>query len=460
MLHIIRSFRITDDDLLCRHVLQMRKIDEYSKWNNCMERQRVKKVLLCCVTFTLLFGLHHQLYSTPYLGESDVIYALPMRKVIGDIPLRVYRSPTCKRERTNIVLLKIHKTGTTTTVNILHRFGLRRNLTFMLPVKYPDTNTTRNIHHYALCFPYPLEERCYMPLKKSPINILCHHIIFNEDIVSRLRPSDSIYITIVREPFARFKSAFNYFAIDRRLRIPSDTVDPLLEYLRDIPKYEAMYAGPQDTDYKAYKGCRGNVGLTQNIMAFGLGVPTGFNVGTTDQTKNATYIKQWIDSIQSRFSLVMVSEYYIESMVLFRRLMCWKLTDLLYLHQNVQHYKAKDNSIDPDLLRNFERHNEPDYILYNHFNATLWRRIGQESSDFWDELRKFKALLNKVTTFCNNANEYDKPRHFHASKWNEAFTLSFADCSVMQINLLPTLIKAYQHDSTIVAAVPDVVPGC
>ena len=299
-----------------------------------------------------------------------------------------------------------------------------------------------------------------MPPKKSPINILCHHIIFNADIASRLMPADSIYITIVREPFARFKSAFNYFAVDRRLRISSDNGDPLLEYLRQIPKYEAMYAGPQDSNYTAYKECRGNVGFTQNIMAFELGVPTGFNVGTTDQTKNATYIKRLIDSIQRRFSLVMVSEYYIESIILFRRIMCWKLTDLLYLQQNVKHYKDKDNAIDPDLLWNFERQNEPDFILYNHFNKTLWRRIEQERNHFWDEVSTLKALLNTVTTFCNNTNKYDMPRSFRLSNWNEEFKLSFVDCKAMKMSLLPTVIKAYQNDSTIVAELPDVVPGC
>ena len=421
-------------------------------------RLQVNKFVLCCATFALLRVFYLQLFNVASRnrGECEVIDALPMKKEIGDIPLRVYRPPACKRERTNIVLVKTHKTGTTTTVNILHRFGFRRNLTIMLPVRYHD----KDRRHFTHCYPYPLEERCYMPPKKSPINILCHHIIFNEDIVSRLMPPDSIYITIVREPFARFKSAFNYYAVDRRLRIPSDNGDPILKYLRHIPEYEAMYAGPQDSNYDAYKECRGNVSFTQNIMSFELGVPTGFNVGTTDQTKNATYIKRWIDSLQRRFSLVMVSEYYVESMVLFRRLMCWKLTDLLYLLQNVKHYKDKDKKVDPDLLRNFERHNEPDFILYNHFNETLWRRIEQEPSDFWDELGTFKALLNTVTTFCNNAKGGDKPRSFHASNWNEEFKVSFVDCKAMEMNLLPTINEAYHNDPNTVTTISDVVPGC
>ena len=123
----------------------------------------------------------------------------------------------------------------------------------------------------------------------------------------------------------------------------------------------------------------------------------------------------------------MIVEYYNESLVLLRRLMCWKLIYLLYVKRNVKKYTNIDTQIDQILVNNFRRYYQPEYILHKHFNKTLWRRIAEEPDDFRDELSHFNALLSDVAEFCRKA-KHDDVRLFHSSKWNAAFVITVVWC--------------------------------
>ena len=318
---------------------------------------------------------------------------------VGTVPIMVHRPPVCKRQRVNVVYVKTHKCATSTTVIILYRFARRNKL---------------SIHHprpgrYTLCYPYPLEARCFNP-NTTPLNVILHHFVFNEDFIARVMPHDTVYITSIRDPFSRMKSAFNYYSIRNRFPNLANFADPLMEYLREIPMYETMYTSPY---YKHY--CMGRFSFTHNTLAFELGIPTGFHVNTTDQTNNATYIRHWIDALQRRFSPVIIAEYYDESLVLFRRLVCWKIEEILYMKRNLHSYNHQDKQIDSTYVNNFKRYNHPEYVLYSHFNKTLWRRIAEEPDDFRDELNKFKALLSQATGFCKGAKKENDVYWFHVS---------------------------------------------
>ena len=327
----------------------------------------------------------------------------------------VHRPPVCKRQRVNVVYVKTHKCASETTRFILYRFARRNKL---------------SIHHprpgrYTLCYPYPLEARCFSP-NTTPLNVILHHFVFNDDVISRVMPHNTVYVTSIREPFSRLKSAFNFYSLRKRLPNLANFAEPLMEYLRDIPKYETMYTSPY---YKHYKKCMGSFSFTHNTLAFELGLPTGFHVNTIDQTNNAAYIRHWIDALQRRFSLVIIAEYYVESLVLFRRLMCWKIEDILYMKLNVKSYKHKDKQIDSTYINNFKHYNQPEYVLYNHFNNTLWRRIAEEPDDFQDELNRFKELLSEATGFCTDAKENDV-YWFRSSKWNGELSITAKWCAM------------------------------
>lgn len=369
---------------------------------------------------------------------------------MSDVPLMLSRPPACERERVNIVFVKTHKCATTTTVHMLLLFCLRRNLTFVLPHPY----------HHTLCYPHHLEPRCHRPPKTTPFNIMCQHVVYNEDVMTQIMPPDTVYVTSIREPFARMKSAFYYYRVYRRALIPTKPNEPLIEYLRDIPKYEAMYTSTDNHKYYTKAECMRSLSLTHNHMAFDLGLPNGFHVDTPDQTKNATYIRRWIDALQRRLSLVMIVEYYNESLVLLRRLMCWKLPDLLYIRTNInKHNDAKAEHIDQSLVDNFKQYNKPEYMLYNHFNRTLWRRIAEQPDDFWDELNEFERLLKEKTEFCQQAKDGDV-LSFQSSKWNDEFVLTVAECGHMKSGAYMDLVRNYNQNPAKVATDTNEVPGC
>ena len=369
---------------------------------------------------------------------------LSLMERVGDIPVLVSRPPVCRSERVNIVYVKTHKCGTSSVFLFILWFGLRRNLSFVLP----------RLPQYTLCYPYPFDTRCFLPSKK-PFNIMGHHVVFNDDAISRVMPRDAVYITSIRHPFDRMKSAFNYYSVRERLSMLTHVDEPLLEYLRDIPKYEAMYAMPAPKNYN--RKCMGSFSFTHNTMAFELGLPTGFHVNTTDQTNNATYIRRWIDALQRRFSLVIILEYYTESVVLLRRLMCWKLNDILSVKQNERSYAYKAEQVEQTLVDNYKRYNEPEYILYDHFNKTLWQRIAEEPDDFWDELSTYRALLRDVGKFCATSKPNDV-LSFQASRWNEEFVVTNAWCSKFRIER--GVYKAHQQKRVEVVENSAFGPGC
>ena len=361
----------------------------------------------------------------------------------------------CTAEKRNVVFIKNHKCGSDTATNVFHRFGLDRNLSFMLAV--PGRMT--------LNWPYVIRSGTYRASKAlGGFNILCEHAIYNDRIMSTLMPSNSEYTTILREPFSRLKSAFNFFHINWRADILTE--EPFLDYLRDIRRYEIHLRSPSCPMCK--KSCMGP-GWTagQNGMSLDLGFDNGFHMDVVDQTDNATYIREWLQHLQSRFSLVMIMEHYEESLVLLRRLMCWRIQDILYLVRNVGHYKHKriqEDATDPLLIDNFRRFNQVDIVLYDFFNKTLWRRIDLEGPGYTDELRHFKGVMEKVREFCYSVPppSNDTQMYISESAWNDPFPVTGLYCLRMANRLYNDVAHFYEK---IKVKVPmprrwDKVAGC
>lgn len=112
-------------------------------------------------------------------------------------------------EKTNFVFIKCMKCATETMGTIIRRFGLVRNLNFVVPVK-------NNIY---LGWPFVIEETDYRPSKKS-FNILMEHAIYNSTKMEKMMPNNTVYITIIREPWRRLTSSFWYFSLGYTVEPP------------------------------------------------------------------------------------------------------------------------------------------------------------------------------------------------------------------------------------------------
>ena len=98
------------------------------------------------------------------LESYDVTDTLPLVDRVGTVPIMVHRPPVCKRQRVNVVYVKTHKCATTSTKFMINRFVGRNNLS----VSHPRPG------RYSLCYPYPLEARCFNP-NTTPLNVILHH---------------------------------------------------------------------------------------------------------------------------------------------------------------------------------------------------------------------------------------------------------------------------------------------
>ncbi|XP_030018516.1 galactose-3-O-sulfotransferase 3 [Sphaeramia orbicularis] len=262
---------------------------------------------------------------------------------IGCPALRSHPYPGLKPKHTNVAFLKTHKTASSTMQNLLFRFAERNNLTVALPVQacthqfcYPHSFTSHFIHPHTL-----------------PPNIITSHMRFNKGELQRVMPNDTIYVTILREPSSMFESLFTYYNqyCQSFKRVPNGSLEAFLEepwrYYRPEEK-DSMYA--------------------RNTLTFDLG-------GDKDHVAtDVGYARKFVAEVERVFSLVMIAEYFDESLVLLRHLLSWDLDDILYFKLNMRTPSSK-RSLTPGLPAKIRAWNSLDAALYDHFNTSLWQQL-------------------------------------------------------------------------------------
>lgn len=188
-------------------------------------------------------------------------------------PVASYRSP----EVTKIVMIKTHKTGSTTLGNILFRFAAHRGLRIVCPVA-----------HYM-----SLSRDENLPFT-GPYDISLHHgwkvpLSFYEKLVP-----GAVWITAVRDPIKRYLSSYTYFVMPNR----GLTVDDLADFLQK--------------DHSDQRGLLHDFGLTEESQ-----------------------VNEFLSErgMWHRFRVVVVAERWDESMVMLRDLLHWRMEDVLYLRR-------------------------------------------------------------------------------------------------------------------------------
>jgi hypothetical protein len=186
--------------------------------------------------------------------------------------------------------------------------------------------------------------------------------------------------------------------------------------------------------------------VTKNVLAHCLGMPLGFPEGRADISRDVLTVRRYIEQLDSEFTLIMLKEYFDESLVLLRRLLCWEVKDVIYYSNNEGAYRK---NITWDVLTPRDRaiHKEfssVDYMLYAHFNHTFWRKVAQQGEDFYQELEFFRTVQKQVTWFCTVVTPYGRSFiRFPETPWSLAFTFSSDDCALMRGKLLDMLKDRY-----------------
>lgn len=271
--------------------------------------------------------------------------------------------------KVNIVFIKTHKTGSSTLLNVLLRFGEKHNLRFAFP-------NGRNDFHYPSPFKVS-QVNNYKP--GDCFNIICNHMRFNQHEVAKLLPPGAMYISILRNPVDVFESAFHYYhrIIPLTWQIGGD--DKLATFL-DSP--QSFYGSDATNSY-----------YLRNLLTFDFGLEN--NLEDDDPR-----VMMGIHKLSHQLDFVLLTEYFEESMILLKDLLCWTTEDILYFKQNVRR-KSSVSNLSPELIAKALQWNGADWKLYQHFNATFWERVEAFGMDrMRQELKTLRRSNDRMKSIC------------------------------------------------------------
>ncbi|XP_035677997.1 galactose-3-O-sulfotransferase 2-like [Branchiostoma floridae] len=300
---------------------------------------------------------------------------------------------------------------------ILTRFGYLKDLFVTIPVNkrdptksrgYEDVRSTQYLRPSGVTSPL----RVY---REETIHVFAQPAQYDREAMAKMFPENARYITMLRRPIHRFAADFVYSRLDKHFNTTAEADSPK-NYL-DNPEY---WESQKTTSY-----------CTRNCMSAVLGFPLDETKDIRDTQAAMDVIKQ----LDKDFSLVLFYEYLDQSLVLLKRHMCWGVTDIMYYlgstHLRMPSEETLARLSTKEHIRNFRRVNSIDYLVYDYFNQTFWKRIKAEGEDFHKEVQNFQNIQKEVAKYCrvavgdwNSANKTVIAR----SSWNEQFDFTRKMC--------------------------------
>uniref|UniRef100_A0A8C1WJN3 Galactose-3-O-sulfotransferase 2 n=1 Tax=Cyprinus carpio TaxID=7962 RepID=A0A8C1WJN3_CYPCA len=279
---------------------------------------------------------------------------------------------TCQ-PKNHIVFLKTHKTASSTILNILYRYGESHNLTFALPL-----NMHSQLFYPAFFAAHFVEGVRTRSVKE--FHILCNHMRFNSQEVRKVMPKDTFYFSILRNPVAMMESLFVYYKA-----IPAfHAVKSLEEFL--------IQGG------RSYNASVPNNHYARNILTFDFGLDNTAPESDTELDRRSAEI---IAAMERDFSLILISEYFDESLVLLKHALCWSLDDVSSFRLNSRSERSR-RPLSTETAERVKEWNSLDWRLYQHFNDTFWKRIDSTlgRATLQQEVELLKAKRRNLEQMC------------------------------------------------------------
>ncbi|KAI8489033.1 Galactose-3-O-sulfotransferase [Branchiostoma belcheri] len=153
------------------------------------------------------------------------------------------------------------------------------------------------------------------------------------------------------------------------------------------------------------------------------------------------YVEKYVTRLEREFMLVLILEYLDASLVLLKRYMCWDMVDILYKKIGSKSYDLKDVTATPKLRQQHENWSRADYILYRHFNTSLWDKINREGRDFWAEVKTFRDMHQRTYEFCHPGGKRSKNQsarlEFGQTPWSRRFHVDYQFCRLLRSGYAP-----------------------
>ncbi|XP_044198478.1 galactose-3-O-sulfotransferase 4 isoform X1 [Thunnus albacares] len=275
---------------------------------------------------------------------------------------------------THIMFLKTHKTASSTVLNMLYRFGEERNLYFALPLGY------------QLGYPLPFNAhrvKGYRGPRAMEFHIMGNHMRFNKPEVEKVMPADTFYFSIIRDPVALAESSFAYYK----------EVAPAFRKAKGLGDFA-------DDPRKYYDPRLRNNHYARNLLWFDFGMDHNANFSVALAQRGEAMIHQ-------AFKLILISEYFDQSMILLRHALCWPLDAVVSFSLNARQQKPSsiggmsgswmgkaaavagvnvrggrsqaktppNLSLTEEQREKLRQWNALDWYLYKAFNRTFWEEI-------------------------------------------------------------------------------------
>ena len=212
---------------------------------------------------------------------------------------------------------------------------------------------------------------------------------FNFEEVRASMPGDTLFITSVREPGALFQSTFYYFwsSVTAFRKVPHYGKDALEQWLDNAALFTRDLIQRRSTRQ-----------FTKN--------PTMFDLGFDNEVDEESYIQDAIKKLDEIFDLVIVADYFYESVVLLADLLCWDLNDVVCFTVNARTNNTRIYKDQQERIRNKARKwNKADASLFDHFNASLWRRVNLYGrSRMAKDIKRLQNLTNSLLVDCVEEN--------------------------------------------------------
>ncbi|XP_002740493.1 galactose-3-O-sulfotransferase 3-like [Saccoglossus kowalevskii] len=245
------------------------------------------------------------------------------------------------------IFIKTMKTGSSTTTTMLVRYGLRNKL--KIARDHEDIECTN-----CSTIDYSVTHRRY--IRSSLDNLV----------------TNAKYFTILRSPYSQLLSAFHWFNFT--------------QFIGNI-SFEKFIEHPerfQNSTEVHHQHKNGQLWYLE----------PNFNMNQLDDD---TYIQQTFKQLEAEMDLVMITEYYDESLILLKKMLCWKFDDLIYHKKKVHSPKEE---LSDSMKTSIRKWNKADFLLYAYFNRTFWEKVNNYDGDFHKDLREFRNKQQKVTSKC------------------------------------------------------------
>nr|XP_056706396.1 galactose-3-O-sulfotransferase 2 [Euleptes europaea] len=271
---------------------------------------------------------------------------------------------------TNVMFLKTHKTASSTVLNILFRFSEKHRLTVALA-------RGSGVHlGYPSLFKADFVEE-FKTIGQN-FSIMCNHLRFNLTEVKKVMPNDTFYFSILRNPILLLESSYVYYKKS----------SPAFRNSRNVNEFLSSPWSYYNLTAKIY-----NI-YARNNMWFDFGYDNNAEYDNY-------YVQSTIKNIEQIFHLILIADYFDESMILLKNTLCWDLDDVVYFKLNTRSLDSVQ-TLTPENKEKVKEWCAFDWELYKHFNNTFWIKIHKMMSpaSLYQEVKLLQKRQKELMETC------------------------------------------------------------